>query len=240
MDSTLSLKAGAEVDFNASLSTGGGVGVSVGVESGAASTPEAALGLDPRGAVPSPAGISLGTSGASAGFALAAAGGVTAAIETAKTLKATDAATRAKAAFSPTPSLASSARAKGAIETRPEQPRGPLAIGGIPSASAQLATPSAPPPPAADSRAVSFGFGVPLRDRVSVGADLRNDAISGRIPLLPHSRFNDLLEPGADPTAAPWTHLPAATSRKAADAIQEFRRPTRPCGCSTDCNHRSR
>lgn len=239
MDSTLSLKAGAEVDFNASLSSGGGVGVTVGVESGASSSPEAALGLDVRGAVPTAAGIALGGPGASAGFALAAAGGVTAAIETVKTLKANDAASAAKVAFSPSLKVTLSPSLSSVAHVRPEQSRGPLAIGGIPSASTQMAAPSAPPPPAADARAVSFGFGVPLRDRVNVGgATLRNSALGGRLPLLPHARVTDILQPNPDPTAAPWTHLPTDASRKTADAVQSRRRPARPCGCLGHCSHR--
>lgn len=209
LDNTLSLKAGAEIDFSSSLTAGSGVGVNTGVDAGATASPEAQVGLDVRGAVPTPAAISLGSPGASAGFALAAAGGVVAAINTVQTVKAGSAANAAKAAF-----------ASGfAIE---------------PPADDNKRTSSTP-----DARIASFGFGVPLRDRVSPGAEMRNGALSGRIPLRPHGRAGDAVDPNPDPTAAPWIRLPADRSRKVADAAQRARRPSRPCGCTGPCNHRS-
>lgn len=231
MDSTLSLRGGAEVDFNASLSSGAGVGVTVGVEAGASASPEAALGLDQRGAIPTPAGVALGGAGASAGFAIAAAGGVGAAIETVKTFKANGAADAAKAAFSTAP---------GPPRKRPDQSRAPMAVGGIPSAATQAAAPSAPAPPVADVRAVSFGFGVPLRARAGVGgSELRAVAPSGAIPLRPNTAAIAILQPSSDPTEAPWKHLPIDSSRRVADKIQSARRPTRPCGCLGPCTHGS-
>ena len=233
LDSTLSLKGGAEVDFNASLSSASGVGVAVGLETGASASLEASFGLDVRGAVPTPAGIALGAVGASAGFALASAGGVTAAIETVNSLKAGGAAAASKEAFGG-PSIGAPPNATPAP---PEQSRPPLALTGLPSATTQAAAPAAPPPPMADPRATSFGFGVPLRPRITGAADTRRGALNGSIPLRPHERVNDVVTPTPDPTAAPWTHLPADTSRVAADAVQRARYPLRPCGCRGPCGH---
>jgi hypothetical protein len=209
LDNTLSLKAGAEIDFNSALTSGGGVGVSVGVDAGVSASPEAKVGLDVQRAVPTRAGISLGSTGASAGFALAAAGGVAAAIQTVQAEKAGNAADATKAAFA-----GSSMVKRGRDESKHLS-----------------STP--------DLRAASFGFGVPLRDRVSPGAEMRNGSLSGRIPLRPHGRASDAVDPNPDPTAAPWTRLPADKSRKIADAAQNARRPSRPCGCTGHCSHRS-
>ena len=230
--SSLSLKGGAEVDFNSSLSSGGGVGVSVGVETGANASLAAKVGLDERGAVPTAAGIALGGVGASAGFALASAGGVRSALEKVSAVNADAAAASTKASFGATASAASTT-------TLSEQSRAPLQRTGMPSASIQAATPSAPPPPTADTRATTFGFGVPLRSRVSGAAETRRGAIGGSIPLRPNERATDALAPTSDPTAAPWTHLPASRPQQVADAVQRRRRPEKSCGCSGSCTHRS-
>lgn len=118
----------------------------------------------------------------------------------------------------------------------PAQSRTPLVMSGMPSPAAQAAAPSAPPPPTADPRATSFGFGVPLRPRVGSAADLRASALSGRIPLRPRSPLTSILDSN-DPTAPPWTQLPADAVRTAADKTQSNRYPARPCGCSGRCNH---
>ena len=239
VDSPLSLKGGAEIDFNASISSAAGVGVTVGVEAGASASLEASFGLDVRGAVPTPAGIALGAVGASSGFALASAGGVGAAIETVNGLKAGSAAASAKYAFTATNASSGGAAAPvtGATPAPPDQSRVPLALSGLPSPSVQAAAPSAPPPPIADPRAVTFGFGVPLRPRITGATDLRRGALAGSIPLRPHARVSDVLTTADDPTAAPWTRLPADRSRSVADAAQRSRRPDRPCGCTGPCRH---
>jgi hypothetical protein len=239
LDSTLSLKGGVDVDFNASISSSAGVGVAVGVEAGASASLEASFGLDARGAVPTPVGIALGAVGASAGFALASGGGVNAAIETVNGLKAGTAAAAAKDAFrsdDAAPTARSAARTS-ATPAPPDQSRMPLAITGLPSATEQAAAPSAPPPPVADPRATTFGFGVPLRPRITGAVDVRRGALGGSIPLRPHERANDGVTPAADPTAPPWTRLPADKSRTVADAAQRARRPVRPCGCLGPCGH---
>lgn len=108
--SSLSLRGGAEIDFNSALTSSGGVGVAAGVEVGTNASPEARIGLDVRGAVPTPAGIALGGVDASAGFSLAAAGGVSAALATVSSMKTVEAAARSAASFA-APSAARAAAA---------------------------------------------------------------------------------------------------------------------------------
>ncbi len=264
LQSTLSLPAGLEVDFSSSLSTGAGIGVSVGPAAGATASLEASFGLDARASVAVPAGVALGA-GASTGFALSAAGGVSAAIETVNIVRAESAAMAARRAFGSPPAtpptgagvtapmpprgVASLPPVAAAVTAAapptapptpspaaPDQPRAPLASRGIATPGVQSDAPPAPPPPLTDPRAVSFGAGVPLRPRVGSAADLRAGAAVGRIPLRPHSRVTQVLEPD-DPTAAPWTRLPPDRSRVIADAKQQQRRPARPCGCTGRCRH---
>ena len=230
--SSLALSGGAEVNFNSSLSASGGMGVAVGVETGANASPEAKIGLDARGAVPTAAGLALGGAAASASFALASAGGVRAAMETVNSNRAINAAATSKASFGEVASATMSAPL--------EQSRAPLRQTGLPSASVQAATPSAPPPPLADARATTFGFGVPLRPLVSGAAMTRTGLLGGAIPLRPNERASDALAPSADPTVAPWMHLPTSNPQKKSDAIQRTRQPVRACGCHGPCTHRSR
>jgi hypothetical protein len=197
--SSLTLKGGAEIDFNSSLTANAGVGVAVGVEVGTKASPEAKLGLDMRGAVPTPTGIALGGAGASAGFALAGAGGVRAALEIASGIKASEAAAKSTASF------------------------------GAPAATL----------PAADARATTFGFGVPLRPSIRGAAGMRRDTLAGSIPLRANEHASDVLSPSPDPTTAPWTRLPPDRVRTVADLEQRRRRPARPCGCFGPCTHRS-
>ena len=115
-----------------------------------------------------------------------------------------------------------------------EQSRTPLQMAGMPSPAQQAAAPSAPPPPRADSRATSFGLGVPLRPRVGSAADLRADVTAGRVPLRPRTPVTDVLT-STDPSAPPWTQLPPDRSRTAADQAQAQRSPARPCDCGGGC-----
>jgi len=80
---------------------------------------------------------------------------------------------------------------------------------------------------------------VPLRAQAGIDSarDTRGGVLEGRVPLRPRQRGDDALEP-ADPSAAPWTRLPADPARSRADREQEVRRPLRPCGCAGACGHR--
>jgi hypothetical protein len=169
LSSPLSLAAGLEIDFSSGLSAGAGLGSTVGVAAGAAASLEQAFGLHPAGGAAGPA---------AAGFALAAAGGVRAAVETVQIAKSAQAASQAREAFTqPTAAAGAPAATRPAA---PEQPRRPLAAAGRP-AGPQSPAPAAPPPPRADPRAESFGFGVPLRPRVGGAADERKGPFGGWI-----------------------------------------------------------
>lgn len=200
LDSPLSLAAGLEIDFSSALSGAVGLGSQAGVQAGGGASIERSFGLDAPGGRSGPA---------TAGFALAAAGGVRAAVESVQIAKTEQAASQAVQAFStPTAALPATAAAKPAA---PEQPRPPLAAAGLPAGPAAPAPP-APAPPRADPRADSFGYGVPLRPRVGAAAAERKGPYGGwivvgtRSPRLP----------------AP---VPAAARR----------RPV-PCGCGCGCS----
>jgi hypothetical protein len=263
--SSLTLKAGVEIDFSSSLSAGAGIGVSAGLEAGADLSLEAAFGLNASasgGASPS-----LGSSaGVQAGFALSTAGGLGAALETVASIQAGTAAAQTRNAFgsaaplqsnypatsigttsvgprraAPTSTAASPQSnvlvpATVSAPLRPIQPRSPLRLTGLPSPSAQAAAPTAPPPPAADPRATSFGFGVPLRPRVSGAADLRTAWLGGVTVLKPRARATDVITPDS-PIAPPWTRLPPSdAARVSADKVQMRRGPSRlACGCIPGC-----
>lgn len=263
LGSALSLEGGLEVGFNAGLSVNAGVGVAVGVEVGGAASLEGAFGLQTDGGAAISAGVALGGA-SSAGFALAAAGGVSAAIEAVAAVRSDSAAAEARRAFESTPVAASSSPATSAARaaaapgvglpspiavtagaalasktspspSAPEQARPPLRTQGLPTLAAQAAAPAAPPPPRADARATSFGFGVPLRPRVGGAAELRSSALASRIPLRPRGAVTAVLEPD-DPTEPAWKHLPRDAARVKADAEQMKRYPARACGCRSGCH----
>jgi hypothetical protein len=259
LSSTLSIDGGLDVGFSAGLSVNAGVGVAVGFEAGGKTSLEGAFGLrdDPDAAIS--AGVALGGA-SSAGFALAAAGGVSAAIESVAATRTQKAESEARLSFdSPSTTSAqptsSSMTARRVLPSRidatvapgsvlasssvprpsaPQQARPPLRSQGLDSPARRAAAPSAPPPPRADTRATSFGFGVPLRARVGQASELREGALASRIPLRPHGRVADVLD-SDDPTAAPWTRLPRDSVRVKADREQTKRHPLRPCGCQGGC-----
>jgi hypothetical protein len=98
LDGTLSLSAGLEIDFDASLSLSAGVGVSVGFQADLGVSLEASLGLEASASISAGASFSASAE-ASAGFALSAAGGVQAAVETVAIASATAAAQASVQAF---------------------------------------------------------------------------------------------------------------------------------------------
>ena len=225
---SLSLEAGLEVGFSASLNASAGLGVHLGAGAGAKPSVEGAFGLKPEAGV---ATVAQAGSGADLQqkFTLAAAGGVGAAIESVKTAIAQTAESNAREAFGAPPSTAPAAPNRASM---PEQTRTALKTSGMPSPSQQLVAPAAPPPPAADARAASFGFGVPLRPTTGKGAAESAGSVRGSPALR-----NGLGEGGVpltnDPTVPGWVALPAAdASRRAAGKLQSKTRPLRPCGCA--------
>lgn len=206
--SSLSLQAGVSIDFSSSLSASAGIGVSAGVEADASASLDASFGLDssasPSASSSSSASTasSSATSATSAGLALTAAGGVSAAVETVASVQAASAADSARRSFaSATPSASASTSTSASIAaalpspstskpSMPEQPRTPLQMSGLPSPSTQATASSAPPPPKADTRATTFGFGVPLKPRSRVSSSSSS----------------------TDPSAARWTRWPSTST----------------------------
>lgn len=237
-ESSLSLSAGVEIGFSASLNASAGLGVSVGVEAGASVSLEASFGLEASAGINAVAGVGVGAELAS-GFALSAAGGVSAAIETVQTAKNQAGEQKARTAFKAPPKQLPAATPNRSTSTAtssvasqpklPEQKRPPLKNTGLPTSSALERSEPAPRPVRADPRSSSFGFGVPLRDTVGPSADLRAITVkpkvaTGEAPLT------------SDPTTPGWIALPSRDrGRTSADKVQGTVRPKHPCGCSGGC-----
>jgi hypothetical protein len=104
----------------------------------------------------------------------------------------------------------------------------------MPSASQQAAAAPAPPTPRADTRATSFGFGVPLRAQIATAATQRADVTFGSVVLKPQINSGD--PPiTSNPVVPPWIALPAAELLvDAAAAVQVKTNPQPSCGC-TEC-----
>jgi hypothetical protein len=236
---SLSLNAGLEVGFNANLSASAGLGVTAGFEAGVSASLDASVGLN----VGISASASFGADVA-AGFALSSAGGVSAAIAQVQTASAVTAVQQTAQAFSQslpaggaTPAIAASpaSAVAGAPRPRlgpPDQPRAPLSQTGMPSALQQAAAAPAPPTPRADTRATSFGFGVPLRAQITSAATQRADVTFGSVTLKPQLNSGD--PPiTSNPVVPPWIALPAAELLvDAAAAVQVKTRPQPSCGCT--------
>jgi hypothetical protein len=245
----LSLTGGLQIDFNSNLSVSAGVGVSAQLQAGASLDITAAAGLQLSGG----AGAEASTQ---AGFALSAAGGVSAATQAVDVVRTETAAAQARAAFDvPAPAAGAApgaarprtlgagsvpaatasvvaARATTSIDPVSAAP-GPVRTPLQRSAS-QLILPDsgspAPAPPRSDPRAVSFGFGIPLRPRISGAAEDRPGA-EGWVRLGARPRTPTAPE-SVDPTAAPWLALPSvAGDRAAADAKQGTVAADRACAC---------
>jgi len=202
----LTLQAGVEVGFDASVSASAGIGASAGFSAGAAAPAEASFGLTAGGGA---------TEGG--GFALAAAGGVASAVAATQVVQTTTAADTAWQAFAVGDATASAATAL-PRPGLPEQPRTPLASSGMPSPAQQAAAPPAPPPPRVDPRAASWGFSVPLRPRTG--------SLAGSQEAPPPVR--------AVPTVAPWIELPGAPASGRNVGSSSRRRPcgcAGSCGC---------
>jgi Contractile injection system tube protein len=218
---SLSLPAGASVDFDAGVSADVGLGARSGALARTPASLEEAFGL----AGAPGAGGTAGAPPPDAGFTLSAAGGVQAALGAVDSGRAGAAADGARRAFAG--SLATSPAAPTSPRPeRPEQPRAPLYLTGLPSSSEEA--PPAPTPPRADSRAVSFGLGVPLRARVAPAADDRIAALGGAVRLRAAAA---VVAP--DPTRPSWeAPLGAApVSPRTRTATRAGNAPCR-CGCS--------
>lgn len=248
--SSLSLSAGLEVGFSADLSSSAGLGVTAGFEAGVSASLDASVGLDVSASVGFSASASFGAS-ISAGLAVASAGGVSAAIAQVQNASASMAVQQTAQAFNQSlpsgagPAVQASSAAVVASPPPPQlgppvQPRTPLGQTGLPSLSQQAAAPPAPALPKIDSRAASFGFGVPLRSQLGSASTQRANLAVGGVVLTAQVGSGD--PPiTSNPTIAPWIALPASEfSVDTAGAIQLKRRPRPSCGCSGRCGCGSR
>lgn len=157
----LALAAGTSIDFSSSLSLGAGIGISAGFEAGLDVSIGATLGAAVSAAAGSPGGANA-TTGTAEGFALAAAGGVSAAIQQQAIEETTTAAAASLSAFGlPAAPAAGGGTVSSGRPSGAASPASALAAG----VAAPRPLPR-PAPPQADPRAVSYGRGVPLRQRI--------------------------------------------------------------------------
>lgn len=241
---SLSLDAGLEVGFSADLSVSAGLGVTVGFEAGVSASIEASVGLDASATVGVSATASFG-SNLAAGIAVASAGGVSAAIAQAGSASAATAVNQTAQAFgqslpagaAPAVTASKSAAVVSPPSAQlgpPQQSRTPLSQSGLPTLSQQAAAPSAPPLPRADPRAITFGFGVPLRSQVGSASNQRTDLTVGGAII--GAQVTSGYPPGtANPTIPPWVALPSSEFGVTATGAFQMKQRARPlcnCGCA--------
>jgi hypothetical protein len=265
--SSLSLQAGASIDFSSSLSASAGIGFSAGVEAGASASLGASFGLDANASATASASFGVSASGdVSAGFALSAAGGVGAAIETVAIVRAESAASDARRSFgSAVPSLPppapavtaqSGATAIGAAST-------PASSGSATSrAVSRVVPPSITPRPSMpeQSRTPLHARGLPSpSEQVAAPrapapplADPRATSFGFGVPL--RSRVGSAADLRASAAAG---RVPLRPRSRVADALAangpttppwrqlppsaadrpQSQRPARRCGCGGPCHH---
>jgi hypothetical protein len=238
----LSLSAGLEVGFSAGLSVSAGIGVSVGVQAGVDVSLEAALGLSVDAKVGTSATASVGgLSTSSAGLALSSAGGVAAAIETVKVANSTAAAEQAKQSFGQTNASAGGSSLVGRVDSNTNtvaaqsikadsrQSHTPLVTSGPRSVTQQRNAESAPAPPMADPRAISFGAGVPLRPVIKSA----NEQQRPRVGATSTRRGIDGPPISSDPATPAWEALPRRGVVRSPASRLGGKRSSRSnaCGC---------
>lgn len=207
------LPAGQDVNLPAQASASPGAGAFQGVQSGAAAASNGGAAATPAaqrvGLTPPPNTVNTATGALQRGYALAAAGGLGAALET----------------------VDADAGAAGATAAR----RSFAGAGGSPVATIDALTAATTTPGQqsqvfslrADPRAQSFGRGVPLRNRVQTAQDTRANLLSGQAFL---KRQSTLLPPSTSGPGVPgWEALPLAPT----GAV--FHNHARGCGCG--CQH---
>jgi hypothetical protein len=231
----LTLEAGVEVGFNSELSINAGVGLSMGISSGVDVSLEASLGLDVDNGKSSTAYSANGKK-SSAGLAIAAAGGVATAIETVKDNKSSKASRATQSAFSSPGKQAvkaivndlTDAAASLVSQQKPVQKRTPLSQSGNLSHSEVSAATEAPLPVTADSRSISFGFGVPLKPVYpTLKAHSQPRICRQQASQLRQSEGEPMFR--NQPTISPWQQLPRhKPGRVKADSVAMNKR-INPC-----------
>lgn len=195
----LTLKAGREIPIGGRIGIGAGVGARVGVQTSTRSDPQVSLGLAPSNAqaVAGPAGSGGQASALAQGYALSAAGGVGAALETVKSGAVQAGRRDAKLAF--------------AGVTGPSESATPPPSSGLPGERMTVFARRA------DQRAISFGAGVPLRDLIQTATEERANALNGQTRVKSGPPADPGFPPSTlDPTRPGWTALPLRAVRKAA------------------------
>jgi hypothetical protein len=237
LGASLSLEAGMEIGFSASLNAGVGMGVTVGVQVGASASLEANLGLE---VAASAASSAQAVAAQNAGFNLAAAGGLGAAVESVKLVNAQTAVDGARSAFRQATTSASQAASTVQLGL-PEQSRTPLSQSDAsqPALSASSSN-TTPVRRGADPRAAAYAFGVPLRSTVGAAAQSRAGAMRGSLVLYSASRASVSAsgEPPEthDPNIPRWIAL--ADNTRTVQRTRNRRRPLSSCGCAGRCGHK--
>jgi Contractile injection system tube protein len=251
IDFSASLSAGGGIGLSAGIEAGAGLslGASFGLDASVSASASASAGLASGFALSAAGGVSAAietvaivqTQSAAASARSQFGSAVPPAPAPASSATSTGGATAVGLASIPSASAATVTAPAGLLPSAatprpasPDQTRTPLHLstpGRLPSASAQKAAPPAPPPPLADPRATSFGFGVPLRPRVGSAADLRTSVVAGRA-TLGRSAAADAAPADRDPSAAPWTRLPASPSGGGRSAPSA---PATGAGCGCGC-----
>ncbi|WP_127500915.1 hypothetical protein [Actinoplanes solisilvae] len=235
LDNPFELGAGAQVELGAEIDGAGGIGVSAGFAAGAGISAgaelSAALGLgpdtSPGGAFDVLTGGSIGGSfigsitgaagggqpgreaGTTAGFLLAAGGGIQRSLDVVRAGQAGAAVAQARSAFA-TPAPA------GPTGTPPPPAGLPRPPPGAASAGSRAVT----TPPQIDRRALGYGRAVPLRARANAPT-LADSEAGGRRSVAARARPQET--PTADRAgSAPWEQLPPAAGE------QQRRRDARP------------
>ena len=209
----LRLPAGQDVSLPNQASAGPGAGAFQGVQSGAAGATRGGAAATPAaqrvGLTAPPNTTQTSTGALQRGYALAAAGGLGAALETVNADAGAADATTARRSFA----------GAGGSTTATVDPL--TAATTTPGQRSQVFSLRA------DPRAQSFGRGVPLRDRVQTAQDTRANLLSGQAFL---KRQSTLLPPTtSDPGVPGWEALSLAP----AGAV--FQNHARGCGCG--CQH---
>lgn len=217
----LGLSAGADIGFSAGLGINAGVGVAAGVQGSNALALPAALSLPAALGGSDASGKKI--NGDDAGLALSAAGGVQSAIAGMKMQQAGQAATATQAAFASTRGNAGSATT-------------PAGAKSSSTSSATDLTHDQSGSVALDTRAASYGFGVPLRPLYATALT------QGTVTLCTHDNTRARSDGGPSfakqKATPPWVELPARTqSRTTADGVETRKRRSpcdyhsHPCNC---------
>jgi len=233
----LTLKAGVDIGFGAALSVGAGVGMTGGANAGGGVSLAASLGINGAKSGDDKINATSPTKkidGDAAGLALSAAGGVEAAIASVKKEQAGNAVSTTQSAFGVAPAVgkaASSASGNGAASASA------VARGASAKTSASsLAEITGGIESTVDTRAISYGFGVPLRPQYGVATTQQSFTLCASL------RASDSGPQFAKQrTTAPWVELPARVeARQRADRVEAKKRRSpceyhpHPCSCHGD------